>query len=86
MGEQGGEQLLSNINALKRRTWAIKKEDKLLQFIMRQHHTQVSSTQAVHDNPLREAKQRCVVKKQSAINEVRLIATFFIVCKNASSQ
>ena len=42
MGEQEGEQLHSNINALKRRAWAIKKEDKQLQFIMRQQHTQVS--------------------------------------------
>ena len=45
MGEQGGEQLHSSINALKRRAWAIKKEDlKKLQFIMRQHHTKVSQT------------------------------------------
>ena len=27
MGEQGGEQLHSSINALKRRAWAVKKED-----------------------------------------------------------
>ena len=44
MGEQGGEQLHANINALKRRAWAIRREDKQLEFIMNQHHTQVSPT------------------------------------------
>ena len=42
MGEQGGEQLHATINALKRRAWAIRREDKQLEFIMNQHHTQVS--------------------------------------------
>ena len=42
MGEQEGKQLRSRISALKQQARAIKKEDKQLQFIMRQHHPQVS--------------------------------------------
>lgn len=44
MGEQGGEQLHASINALKRRSWAIRRKEDQLQFTMKQHHLQVLLT------------------------------------------
>ena len=70
MGEQGGEQLHSSINALKRRAWAIKKEDKkkynsLCVNITRRSLQHSGSTR----QPVMPNKIKLCSQKQSAINE-----------------